>query len=107
MVAVTPGRRVIVFIHGFNNRFDDAVYRFAQIVHDSEVKAVPVMFTWPSRGSVWAYGYDRESTNYSRDALEQLLQVLSKDPSVGEVSVLAHSMGNWRGARGAAPDGHP
>src|SRR4051812_20867254 len=52
MVAATPGRRVIVFIHGFNNRFDDAVYRFAQIVHDSGVKAVPVMFTWPSRGSV-------------------------------------------------------
>ena len=95
MVTAMPGRRVIVFIHGFNNRFDDAVYRFAQIVHDSQVKAVPVMFTWPSRGSVWAYGYDRESTNYSRDALENLLQFLSRDPSVGEISVLAHSMGNW------------
>ena len=53
------------------------------------------MFTWPSRGSLLAYGYDRESTNYSRDALEELLQVLSKDPAVGEVSILAHSMGNW------------
>ena len=53
------------------------------------------MFTWPSRGSVWAYGYDRESANYSRDALERLLQFLSKDPAVGEISVLAHSMGNW------------
>lgn len=26
---------VLVFIHGFNNRFEDAVYRFAQIVQDS------------------------------------------------------------------------
>ena len=26
--------KVLVFVHGFNNRFDDAVYRFAQIVHD-------------------------------------------------------------------------
>lgn len=95
MVAKVPGRRVLLFIHGFNNRFDDAVYRFAQIVNDSKVKAVPAMFTWPSRGSVWQYGYDRESANYSRDALEQLLQVMAKDPSVGEVSILAHSMGNW------------
>jgi len=93
--AKTPHRRVLLFVHGFNNRFDDAVYRFAQIVRDSGVKAVPVLFSWPSRGSLWAYGYDRESTNYSRDALEELLQALAKDPAVGEISILAHSMGNW------------
>jgi esterase/lipase superfamily enzyme len=90
-----PEHRVLVFVHGFNNRFDDAVFRFAQIVHDSGAPVVPVLFTWPSRGSVFAYGYDRESTNYSRDALEDLLQALSRDPAVGEISILAHSMGNW------------
>lgn len=95
MVQRTPKRRVLVFIHGFNNHFEDAVYRFAQIAHDSGANAVPVLFTWPSRGSVFAYGYDRESGNYSRSALEHLLQGLARDPSVGEVSVLAHSMGNW------------
>ncbi|SEF79666.1 alpha/beta hydrolase [Bosea lathyri] len=94
-VAKTPKRRVLVFIHGFNNRFEDAVYRFAQIVHDSDASVVPVLFTWPSRGSLFAYGYDRESANYSRNALENLLQALSRDPAVGEVSILAHSMGNW------------
>uniref|UniRef100_A0A9E8CRB7 Alpha/beta hydrolase n=1 Tax=Bosea sp. NBC_00436 TaxID=2969620 RepID=A0A9E8CRB7_9HYPH len=95
MVQRTPKRRVLIFIHGFNNRFEDAVYRFAQISHDSRADAVPVLFTWPSRGSVFAYGYDRESGNYSRSALENLFQGLARDPSVGEVSVLAHSMGNW------------
>lgn len=94
-VQKVPKRRVLVFIHGFNNRFEDAVYRFAQIVHDSRAEAVPVLFTWPSRGSIFAYGYDRESGNYSRDALENLLQTLARDPAVGEVSILAHSMGNW------------
>ncbi|GLK84087.1 alpha/beta hydrolase [Ancylobacter defluvii] len=91
----TPKRRVMVFIHGFNNRFDDAVFRFAQIVHDSGAPVVPILFTWPSRGSLLAYGYDRESTNYSRDALERLLSYLAADPEVGEITVLAHSMGNW------------
>lgn len=94
-VARVPKRRVMVFIHGFNNRFEDAVYRFAQIVHDSGADTVPVLFTWPSRGSLFAYGYDRESATYSRNALEQLLQGLARDPAVGEVSLLAHSMGNW------------
>ena len=94
-VQKVPKRRVMVFIHGFNNRFEDAVFRFAQIVHDSNAEVVPILFTWPSRGSLFAYGYDRESGNYSRQALENLFQALAKDPAVGEVSVLAHSMGNW------------
>ena len=94
-VSRVPKRRVMVFVHGFNNRFEDAVYRFAQIVHDSDADVVPVLFTWPSRGSLFAYGYDRESATYSRNALENLLQGLARDPAVGEVSLLAHSMGNW------------
>jgi esterase/lipase superfamily enzyme len=94
-VSRVPKRRVMVFVHGFNNRFEDAVYRFAQIVHDSGAEVVPVLFTWPSRGSLFAYGYDRESANYSRHALESLFQRLARDPAVGEISILAHSMGNW------------
>ncbi|WP_407523950.1 alpha/beta hydrolase [Methylobacterium oryzisoli] len=88
-------RPVLVFVHGFNNRFEDAVFRFAQIVHDTRAAVTPVLFTWPSRGSVLAYGYDRESTNYSRNALEAVLRRLAQNPEVGEVTVLAHSMGNW------------
>jgi esterase/lipase superfamily enzyme len=46
-------------------------------------------------GDVFAYGYDRDSSNYSRNALEDLLRFLAKDPQVDTVSILAHSMGNW------------
>ena len=91
----SPKKQVLVFVHGFNNKFEDAVYRFAQIVHDSGTQAVPVLFTWPSKGSVLAYGYDRESSTYSRNQLEDVLNGLVADPNVGEVSILAHSMGNW------------
>ena len=91
----THRSKVLVFVHGFNNRFDEAVYRFAQIVHDSQSPAIPVLFSWPSRGEVRliAYGSDRESANESRDALEQLLDTLSLNPNVTEINVLAHSMG--------------
>lgn len=88
-------RRVMVFVHGFNNRYEDAVYRFAQIVHDSKADVAPVLFTWPSRGSIFAYNYDKESTNYSRDALEMMLSRLANAPNVGEITVMAHSMGSW------------
>jgi len=42
-----------------------------------------------------AYYYDRESANYSRDALEDLLDTLNRNPGVTEINILAHSMGNW------------
>ena len=88
-------RRVLLFVHGFNTRYDDAVFRFAQIVHDSGTDFAPVLFTWPSRGSVFDYLYDRESTNWSRDTLERLLRSSAESPDVAEVTVLAHSMGSW------------
>ncbi|TFE99338.1 esterase [Shinella sumterensis] len=88
-------RRVLIFVHGFNNRYEDAVYRFAQIVHDSKTDAAPVIFTWPSRASIFDYSYDKESTNYSRDALEELLRAAVNTPQVGEITIMAHSMGTW------------
>jgi esterase/lipase superfamily enzyme len=91
----TPGRRVLIFVHGFNTRFEEAVYRFAQIVHDARVDVAPVLFTWPSGGNVTDYVYDRDSAMYSRDALEAVLQALVKDQYVDSISILAHSMGNY------------
>jgi esterase/lipase superfamily enzyme len=87
--------KVLVFVHGFNNRFDEAVYRLAQIAHDSNAPAIPVLFSWPSRGEVRlvAYASDRESASNSRDALSQLLDTISQNPNVNEITVLAHSMG--------------
>jgi esterase/lipase superfamily enzyme len=94
-VARTPGHKVLIFIHGFNTRFEEAVDRFAQIVHDARVDVAPVLFTWPSGGNVTDYVYDRDSAMFSRDALETVLQALVKDPNVGSISILAHSMGNY------------
>jgi esterase/lipase superfamily enzyme len=91
----TRKHRVLIFVHGFNNRFGDAVFRFAQFVHDSDADVTPILFTWPSRGNLFAYGYDRESASLSRDAFEQLLNMLVRDPRVGKVDILAHSMGNF------------
>jgi len=88
-------RKVLIFVHGFNNTFEEAVYRFAQIAHDSGTDAAPILFTWPSRGGPLSYLYDRESATNSRDALEFVLTRAAADPAVSDVTILAHSMGNW------------
>jgi esterase/lipase superfamily enzyme len=93
----TNRNKALIFVHGFNNRFDEAVYRFAQIVHDSGASGIPVLFSWPSRGevSLRAYTYDRESANYSRDALDGVIDQIASNPRVKEINIVAHSMGNW------------
>ena len=89
------GGHALVFVHGFNNKYEDSVFRLAQIVHDSGMEATPFLFTWPSRAQLTAYEYDKESTNYSRTALEQGLRTLAADPDVKDITILAHSMGTW------------
>ncbi|POR48962.1 esterase/lipase superfamily enzyme [Bosea psychrotolerans] len=86
-------RDVLVFVHGYNTNFADAAYRFAQIVHDSGFKGVPVLFTWPSRGQLLQYPYDRESAFYSRDFLEANLRAISREIGTTRIDILAHSMG--------------
>src|SRR5262249_54944919 len=52
------GGRALVFVHGYNNLFDDSVYRLTQIVHDSGFVGTPVLFSWASGGRAVDYVYD-------------------------------------------------
>ncbi len=86
---------VLIFVHGYNSLFQEAVYRFAQIVHDTGFKGTAILFAWPSRGSTPLYVADREASTYSRDYLEQLLVDLGAMGEVRSINIMAHSMGNW------------
>ena len=91
----SPGKRkVLLFIHGFNTMFAEGLYRLTQIAHDAKSPAVPVLFTWASRGKATAYVYDTNSATAARDELEHTLRLLLAS-NAEEVNVLAHSMGNW------------
>ncbi len=86
---------VLVFVHGYNTQYQEAVYRFAQIIHDSQFSGTAVLFAWPSRGNTALYLADRDATTYSRDYFEATLRDLAGVRGVTEINVLAHSMGNW------------
>jgi esterase/lipase superfamily enzyme len=88
------GRRdVLVYVHGFNQTFETAALDAARLSDGLKFRGDTMLFSWPSKNSVFNYIYDRESALWSRDALEEMLDHLSADPSVGTVHVVAHSMG--------------
>jgi esterase/lipase superfamily enzyme len=84
----------LLFVHGFNTDSNEAIFRLAQIVWDTQFRGVPVAFLWPSKGEVTAYGYDRESVLCSVGAFRQVLGLLSKNANISNIYVVAHSMGN-------------
>ncbi len=92
---VGSSRDVLIFVHGFNTSLDEARFRLAQLVNDGRFGGVPVLFTWPSRDNVFAYGSAKENATISRDALARLMRDVSQTPGVGRVHVLAQSMGGW------------
>jgi esterase/lipase superfamily enzyme len=88
------GRRdVLVYVHGFNQTFETAALDAARLSDGLKFRGDTMLFSWPSKNSMFNYIYDRESAMWSRDALEEMLDALITDPSVGTVHVVAHSMG--------------
>ena len=85
--------KVLIFVHGYNNNFQESLYRLAQVDADAGFNGIPVLFAWPSQGDVAKYGADKEAAAYSRDHLIELLTMVTSSPQVGEIMVVAHSMG--------------
>ncbi len=87
------GRDVLLYTHGYRETFETAAVSAAELSAGIGFKGATALFTWPSGGATFDYGYDRESALWSRDALEDLLLALTRSPSGGRVHLVAHSMG--------------
>ncbi|MHA3914604.1 alpha/beta hydrolase [Halovulum sp. GXIMD14793] len=91
--ADTDGlKETILFVHGYNTTHGEAVYELAQMAKDFEVTAPVVLFSWQSAGDVRGYVYDRDSTLFARDDLEQVLRDLTGQGR--KVFLVGHSMGS-------------
>lgn len=84
---------VAVFVHGYNNSFQEAVYRTAQMAADVNSRSPPVLFSWPSAASVMGYVADRDGALYSRSELGQVLVALARSPRINRIELVSHSMG--------------
>jgi esterase/lipase superfamily enzyme len=88
--------QALVFLHGFNNAFDSALFRTAQIAYDLKFDGAPFMYSWPSKGQLGLqdYSYDRESSTQAEPYLRQFLEFVTRETGAKSVNIIAHSMGN-------------
>lgn len=85
-------KTVFVFVHGYNTPYSNGVFRIGQLVADFEADAVPVHYSWPSKGSVLGYLYDRDSVQFARDGFVDLLERVA-DSDAESIFIMGHSMG--------------
>ncbi|TWU40323.1 hypothetical protein Q31b_36710 [Novipirellula aureliae] len=94
MIAKSPERDLLVFIHGYNVDFESAVLRTAQIAVDLPFEGVPVCYSWPSQASLMGYTIDENNSEWTIYHLKQFLLELAEESGADSINVVAHSMGN-------------
>ncbi len=98
-------KQILIFVHGFNVEFEEAIYRIAQIHYDLKFQGTSIVFTWPA-GSIQegflsnlfineTYKKNQENAKLSVPVFKEFIQELSasvdKDTSI---YLIVHSMGH-------------
>jgi esterase/lipase superfamily enzyme len=95
-LASSLRHEALLFVHGFNVTFEDALRRAAQISYDLAFDGPTVVFSWPSQGRLLPLDYRRDERNaeLSADNLRQVIvDLFARHPNT-TVHAIAHSMGN-------------
>jgi esterase/lipase superfamily enzyme len=85
---------VLLFVHGYNVKFADAVFKAAQIAYDANFPGSVLVFSWPSAGEVIMYDQDQTNAQAAVPHLAEIFRLLSKEIGKKNVYIVAHSMGN-------------
>lgn len=87
-------RELLIFVHGYNNSFEQAAFTLAELWHFLGREPVPLLYTWPAgHGGPTGYAHDRESGEFTVYHLKNLLRVLGATPEIERVNIVAHSRG--------------
>ena len=93
-LAGRPQRKAFVFVHGFNNSFEDAARRTAQIYNDVQFDGVPLFYSWPSKAKLTDYSADTNNADQAVGYLKTFLRDLTIRGGFDSITLVAHSMGS-------------
>ncbi len=82
-----------LFVHGFNNTFNNASVRAAQIGFDLGISSGIGMFSWPSAGKLTSYAADEAAMEASKYFLADFIEEYIDYTQTDHLNVIAHSMG--------------
>jgi TonB-dependent SusC/RagA subfamily outer membrane receptor len=86
-------KSVLIYVHGYNNSFSDAVTRAAQIAYSVGFEGTVATYDWSSRNSVPKYIVDQERAERSVPDFEKFIRRIADSTHARHLAVVAHSMG--------------
>ena len=86
--------QALVFVHGYNVSFDNAIRRAGQLAYDLKFDGPVFVFSWPTRESVLSYVGARDSAQLSADALREFIERVVAETKAERIHIIAHSMGS-------------
>ena len=93
IIKTTPEKNALLFVHGYNNSFEDAARRTAQLAWDLPFDGFSGFFSWPSSADMRDYLSDEAKARSSFPALELFLKQLMLNTELEHIHIIAHSMG--------------
>jgi len=93
-LEVADARAVLLFLHGYNVSFEDAVRRAAQLAFDLKFPGRVLVYSWPSEGRTVRYLVDSVNVEWTKPHFEEFLRLALTRVNAQTVDVIAHSMGN-------------
>lgn len=87
-------KEAFIFVHGYNNDFDDAVRTIGNLWHFMGREGIPIAYTWPAgAGGLTGYTTDRESCEFTIFHFKMFMEDLAAHPDVERIHILSHSRG--------------
>jgi esterase/lipase superfamily enzyme len=84
----------LVFIHGYNVAFKDALFTVSKIASDIDYKGRVYMYSWPSAVSTFRYISDMDNAEQAEPFLRSFMKLLLRDADIDYLDILVHSMGS-------------
>ncbi|MBA8906461.1 TRAP transporter substrate-binding protein DctP [Aminobacter ciceronei] len=91
--SVKSSQGVLVFVHGYSNRFEDAVRRAAHIAIETNFQGPVVAFSWPSEGETLLYSHDEDRIQATQPDFRTLMNLVESKIGRTDIHLLSHSMG--------------
>lgn len=93
-IAGSERKEAFVFVHGYNVKFANAARQTAQMAFDLRFDGAPILYSWPSQGTIPGYVVDANTVIWTETHLVDFLTDVATRTGATRVHVIAHSMGN-------------
>ncbi|NDV23919.1 alpha/beta hydrolase [Desulfovibrio sp. JC022] len=88
-----PDNSALIFVHGFNNSFEEAAVLTARMSYQLQYQGAPLFFSWPAQGDKLDYLEDEQRADHTVPQLTEFLKEVAEKSTAENIYLIGSSMG--------------